>query len=142
MRFGAASKGLGHQHSLSSGWPPEIILPELPSQGESSEGEEMLRKLPRLLPSLWLALLAPLALFAQGWQHIGSVQKVEKLPDGVELTAGKAKVRVTAFREGVFRVRVAPSGAFPKDFSWAVIEAPEPPAIKIDDAKDEIRVTS
>jgi alpha-glucosidase len=94
-----------------------------------------------LLPAL-LALITPVALFAQGWQHIGSVQKVEKLSDGVELTAGKAKVRVTVFREGLFRVRVAPAGTFPKDFSWAVIEAPEPPAIKVDDAKDEVRVTS
>src|SRR5260221_10421234 len=102
----------------------------------------MLRNLQRLLPPAFLALLAPMALFAQGWQHIGSVQKVEKLPDGVELTAGKAKVRVTVFREGVFRVRVAPSGTFAKDFSWAGIEAPEPPAIKIDDGKDEVRVTS
>ena len=102
----------------------------------------MLRNLRRLFPFAFLTLLAPIALFAQGWQHVGSVQKVEKLPDGVELTAGKAKVRVTVFREGVFRVRVAPSGTFPKDFSWAVIEAPEPPAIKIDDAKDEVRVTS
>ena len=102
----------------------------------------MLRDSQRLLPPVFLALLTPLALFAQGWQHIGSVQKVEKLPDGVELTAGKAKVRVTIFREGVFRVRVAPAGAFPKDFSWAVIESPEPPAIKIDDAKDELRLIS
>ena len=94
-----------------------------------------------LLPAS-LTLLAPVALFAQGWQHIGSVQKVEKLPDGVELTSGKAKVRVTVFREGIFRVRVAPAGTFPKDFSWAVIESPEPPAVKIDDTKDEIRVTS
>ncbi|PYU06138.1 MAG: alpha-glucosidase, partial [Acidobacteria bacterium] len=94
-----------------------------------------------LLPAL-LALITPAALFAQGWQHIQSVQKVEKLPDGVELTAGKAKVRVTVFREGLFRVRVAPAGTFPKDSSWAVIEAPEPGAIKIDDAKDEVRVTS
>src|SRR5713226_3214863 len=60
---------------------------------------------------------------AQGWQHLGSVQSVEKLKDGVELTAGAAKVRVTVFREGVFRVRVTPNGTFPKDFSWAVIES-------------------
>jgi alpha-glucosidase len=92
----------------------------------------------RLLP----VLLAPVALLAQGWQHIGNVQKVEKLPDGVELTAGKAKVRVTVFRSGIFRVRVAETGAFPKDFSWAVIETPEPPAVKVDDAKDEVRVTA
>jgi alpha-glucosidase len=96
----------------------------------------------RLLPALFFALYAPVALLAQGWQHIGNVQKVEKLPDGVELTAGKSKVRVTVFREGVFRVRVAPAGTFPKDFSWAVIESPETAAVKVDDAKDEVRVTS
>ena len=96
----------------------------------------------RLLRFALCALTAPVGLFAQGWQHIGSVQKVEKLPDGVELTAGKAKVRVTVFRDGVFRVRVAQAGAFPKDFSWAVIETPEPSAVKIDDAKDEVRVSS
>ena len=99
-----------------------------------------------MLPD-WKRLLIPTLLWcasaaAQGWQHIGSVQRVEKLPDGVELTAGKAKVRVTAFREGIFRVRVAPNGAFPKDFSWAVIELSEPPAVKIDDSKDQVRVTA
>ena len=92
----------------------------------------------RLLP----VLLAPVGLLAQGWQHIGNVQKVEKLPDGVELTAGKAKVRVTVFRSGIFRVRVAETGTFPKDLSWAVIETPEPPAVRVDDTKDEVRVTA
>jgi len=94
-----------------------------------------------LLPAL-VILLAPLTLAAQGWQHIGAAQKVDKLPDGVELTSGKAKVRVTAFRDGVFRVRVAPNGTFPKDFSWAVIETPQPPAVKVDDTKDEVRLTA
>jgi len=102
----------------------------------------MRRGLGKLLLSASLTLLAPVALFAQGWQHVGGVQKVEKLPDGVELTSGKAKVRITVFREGIFRVRVAPAGTFPKDFSWAVIESPEPPPVKIDDTRDEIRVTS
>ena len=47
-----------------------------------------------------------------------------------------------AFRDGIFRVRVAPTGLFPKDFSWAVIESAEPPPVKIDDTKDEVRITS
>ena len=63
---------------------------------------------------------------AQGWQHIGKVQRVEPFndgsQDGVELTAGPAKVRITQVYNGVFRVRVAPNGHFPKDFSWAVVE--------------------
>ena len=80
--------------------------------------------------------------FAQGWQHLGNVQRVERLKDGVELTAGTAKVRVTAFRDGVFRVRVAPNGTFPKDFSWAVIESPEPPAVKVEENQKEIRIAA
>jgi alpha-glucosidase len=79
---------------------------------------------------------------ATGWQHIGNVQRVEKLQDGVELTAGSAKVRITVFRDGVIRVRVAPQGSFPKDFSWAVIESAEPPAFKIEDGKTELRMTA
>jgi alpha-glucosidase len=79
---------------------------------------------------------------AQGWQHVGKVQRVEKLSDGVEFTAGSAKVRITAFHDGVFRVRVAPNGTFPKDSSWAVIETPEPPAVKIDENQKEVRVAA
>ena len=86
--------------------------------------------------------LAGASALAQGWQHVGKVQRVEKLNDGVELTAGAAKVRITAFRDGIFRVRVAPNGTFPKDSSWAVIETPEPPAVKIDENQKEVRVTA
>lgn len=81
------------------------------------------------------------AVSAQGWQHVGAVQNVEKLKDGVELTAGTAKVRVTVFRDGVFRVRVAPHGTFSKDFSWAVIESPESLPLTIDEDQKEVRVT-
>src|SRR5260370_9451869 len=78
----------------------------------------------------------------QGWQHLGKVQRVEKLKDGVELTSGAAKVRIAVFRDGVFRVRVAPNGTFPKDSSWAVIESPEPPTFKMDENPKEIRITA
>src|SRR5260370_34785468 len=79
---------------------------------------------------------------AQGWQHLGKLQRVEKLKDGVELTAGGAKVRIAVFRDGVFRVRVAPNGTFPKDSSWAVIESPEPPTFKMEENPKEIRITA
>ena len=71
---------------------------------------------------LFASALASGVVFAQGWQHLGKVQRVERLKDGVELTSGSARVRVTVFRDGVFRVRLAPNGTFAKDFSWAVIE--------------------
>src|SRR5215470_7471510 len=79
---------------------------------------------------------------AQGWQHVGNVQRVEKLKDGVELTAGTAKVRVTAFRSGIFRVRLAPNGEFAKDYSWAVIEAADPPSVKVEEDGKEVRIIS
>ncbi|MFZ0635137.1 MAG: TIM-barrel domain-containing protein [Candidatus Acidiferrales bacterium] len=90
----------------------------------------------------FVAAAAGTPALAQGWQHIGNVQRVEKLKDGVELTAGLAHVRVTAFQDGVIRVRVAPQGTFPKDSSWAVIEAPEPPAVKIEESKQDVRVST
>jgi alpha-glucosidase len=77
-----------------------------------------------------------------GWQHVGAVQHVEKLRDGVEVTAGNAKIRVTAFRDGVVRVRVAPQGTFPKDSSWAVIETPEPPSVKIDEDRSDVHLSA
>src|SRR5262249_22829235 len=92
---------------------------------------------------LWAGVVcAGAGAMAQGWQHIGNVQRVTKLSDGVELTAGKAKVRITAFREDVFRVRVAPDGNFPKDFSWAVIEEAAAPAVKIEDATDSLKISA
>src|SRR5260370_25528678 len=49
---------------------------------------------------------------AQGWQHLGGAQRVEKLKDGVELTVGSAKVRINSFNDSVIRVRVATQGNF------------------------------
>jgi len=102
----------------------------------------MLRNLRRCFVLGAVCLLAGANSVAQGWQHIGNVQRVTKLSDGVELLAGKAKVRVTALREGVFRVRVAPDGNFAKDFSWAVVEQAQAPAVKIEDAPDAVKVSA
>lgn len=79
---------------------------------------------------------------ASGWQHIGNVQRVEKLADGMQLSAGAAKVRITAFRDGIIRVRLAPEGTFAKDFSWAIVEGADAPAVKIEDGKSEVRMTA
>jgi len=102
----------------------------------------MLRKFTKLLTLVCLALFASAAGYAQGWQHVGNVQRVQKLPDGVELISGSAHVRVTAFREGIFRVRLAVDGNFPADSSWAVIESAEPPALKIEESDSQLRVAT
>ena len=100
-------------------------------------------KLARVLALVSFAIIVSVwPTHAEGWQHVGAVQQVEKLPDGVELSAGRAKVRVTASRDGIIRVRVAPQGTFPIDKSWAVIETPEVPPVKMEDRKDEIRLSA
>src|SRR6476661_5010812 len=116
MRSGDASRAQRLPRSLNTGSRPH------PSPGATTLEALMSGKLRRLSALCTLLLTAASCAVADGWQHIGKVERVAKLADGVELTAGKAKVRVTAFREGVFRVRVAPDGNFPKDFSWAVVE--------------------
>src|ERR1700687_4246027 len=75
---------------------------------------------------------------AAGWEHVDTVRRAEQLKDGVELTAGPARVRITAFNDGVFRVRVAPNGTFPKDSSWAVVASPDPPAVRIEENQNEV----
>ena len=82
------------------------------------------------------------SLFAQGWQHVGKVDHLETRPDGVELTSGKAKVRVTYVREGIVRVRVAPGGNFPKDESWAIVEKLQQPAVSVKDRANQVTLSS
>ena len=83
----------------------------------------------RVSLALAIASLVGHLTFGEGWQHIGAVKRVDKLPDGIELTASHAKVRVTFLGEGIVRVRVAFDGNFPKDTSWAVIQSPPAGAI-------------
>src|SRR5579859_135710 len=78
----------------------------------------MSRRPERIAFAFLLQAVAVFSTSAAGWHHIENVQHVGKLPDGVELTAGAAKVRITAYRDGIVRVRVSPLGAFEKDYSW------------------------
>ena len=96
----------------------------------------------RALTGVLLCTCSCVGLSAQGWRHLRDVQHVKKLPDGVELTAGSAKVRITSFRPGIVRVRVAPNGEFLKDFSWAIVETVEAQPIVIDDGAKEVRMTA
>ena len=98
---------------------------------------------------LLLCAVGSAGVFAQGWHHIGKVERVEVfkegIQDGAELTAGEAKVRITQVYNGIVRVRVAPDGHFPKDFSWALagtalnnISSP----VEIHDGANEVKMTA
>src|SRR5215471_2497793 len=100
-----------------------------------------MRRLARRIGTVLLPLMFCTAVtLGQGWQHVGKVQGVERRKDGVELTSGTAKVRLTVFRSGIFRVRLAPHGNFAKDFSWALVESPQLPSLEIEEDEKELRV--
>src|SRR5690348_2748117 len=94
----------------------------------------------RMTVTFFLQAAAAVSTLAAGWHHVAGIEHVEKLQDGVELTAGAAKVRITAFRNGIVRVRVAPLGTFGKDYSWAIVETPAPPPVKLEDRANELRL--
>lgn len=61
------------------------------------------------------------ALASGTWQSLGHVTSVKELPQGVELSAGKARVRVEAITPNIIRVHYSPQGNFPPDHSFAVV---------------------
>jgi alpha-glucosidase len=84
----------------------------------------------------FILIFALSAASAQGWKAVGAVTSVDTRPDGVDLTAGIARVRVTSFRDGVIRVRFAPNGGFSKEKSWALAEEARPAPVSIDDSPE------
>ena len=98
---------------------------------------------------LLLCAMAGAGVSAQGWHPIGKLERVEVFKDGIqegaELTAGEAKVRITRVYDGIVRVRVAPNGHFPKDFSWALAEPPlnhvDSP-VQIHDGQNQVEMTA
>jgi alpha-glucosidase len=78
----------------------------------------------RLLRKLSVSIVCFLGcvpfVYAQ-WRSLGDVSAVQNLSNGVELSAGAARVRVNAWSPNVIRVRYAPQGSFPADHSFAVV---------------------
>jgi len=104
----------------------------------------------RLLPEIFITAAFILLCAAwpgearAAWRAVGDVQSVERRPDGVVLTlTSGARAAVTFHDLEVIRVRLAPRGAFGRDFSYAV----EPKdrktvAAKISETRDEISLSS
>jgi alpha-glucosidase len=53
--------------------------------------------------------------------RVGNVTAVALLPNGIEVHAGPAAMRVEALREDVLRIRITPDGHWQEDASWAVL---------------------
>jgi alpha-glucosidase len=53
---------------------------------------------------------------------LGPASGFRPLPDGLDIEAGPAVIRITALRDDIVRVRIGPQGRLPEDASWAVLE--------------------
>ena len=90
-----------------------------------------------VLPSLLLFFFLAHGTDTRAQFHpLGDVSSVESLPNGVELRAGEARVRVTALSPNVVRFRYALKGEFPADQSFAVLPNafPDIPKVKVNDS--------
>src|SRR5712671_2937444 len=64
----------------------------------------------------------------------------QSLRDGIEIQAGTASLRITALRDDILRVRVAPGGALPEDSSWAVLSGPRGKSVNVQAMQDAVFV--
>src|SRR6267154_2578190 len=67
---------------------------------------------------------------------IEAITGSHSLRDGIEIQAGTATLRITALRDDILRVRVAPSNAFPEDASWAVLPGPRTKSVDVQAGED------
>ncbi len=90
----------------------------------------------------FVCLLLFLTSLQAQWRPLGDVTAVQNQEKGVELSAGTARVRVTALAPNVVRVRYAPQGSFPADHSFAVVPNafPEGAKVQVKDASDAVVV--
>jgi len=69
-----------------------------------------------------------------------SVTSSEPLRDGIAIQAGSATLRVTALRNHILRVRIAPGSALPEDASWAVLPDSRTKSVDVQPTQDATSV--
>ncbi len=56
------------------------------------------------------------------WHSIGAVSALDSLSDGILLSAGAAKLRISVLSPDIIRIRLSRDGRFEPDSSWAIID--------------------
>lgn len=69
-----------------------------------------------------------------------SVSSAEAAHDGVLIKAGSATLRITAVRDNVIRVRIAPDATLPEDASWAVPAEIRSKSVDVQASQDDASV--
>jgi alpha-glucosidase len=87
-------------------------------------------------------LLASLSLAHAQWRSLGDVSSAQKLENGVEISAGPARLRVLALSPNVVRLRYSTQSSFPPDESFAVLPGafPDAPKAQVKDSPDAVVV--
>src|SRR3984957_1785968 len=80
--------------------------------------------------------LAQTTVSSQPAVALEAVTSSNPLRDGIELQAGSATVRITALRDDIVRVRIAP-GTLPENASWAVLAEPRSKSIDVKPIQDD-----
>ena len=94
----------------------------------------------------WLMVMAaPICVAAQNGAvapvvTLEAVTGFEALKDGVQIQAGAATLRVTALREDIVRVRIAPTTTLPEDASWAVLAEARGKSVDVQSEQDSAAV--
>src|SRR5947209_3911459 len=71
---------------------------------------------------------------------LDAVTSSQALHDGIQIQAGGASVRITALRDDIIRVRIAPGAELPEDASWAVLSEPRSKSVEVKPAQDDSSV--
>jgi alpha-glucosidase len=69
-----------------------------------------------------------------------SITSSQPLPDGIAIQAGGATLRITALRDDIVRVRIAPGSTLPEDASWAVLPASRTKSVDVQPTQDATSV--
>jgi alpha-glucosidase len=67
---------------------------------------------------------------------LDTVTNSQPLHDGIQLQSGPAIVRITALRDDIIRIRMAPGSELPEDASWAVLSEPRSKSVEVEPSGD------
>lgn len=100
--------------------------------------DRLRRGSPWLLAVLTLAALpvsAQISSAANSSFRLPAVTGFTRLPNGVDLQAGPARMQIVALRDDVLRIRVSRTKILPEDASWAVLANPRSSSIAVTPAE-------
>ncbi len=68
--------------------------------------------------------------------QLDAVTGTQALPDGIQIQAGAAQLRITALRDDIVRIRAFTGAQLPEDASWAVLPAARTASVHVEPMSD------